>query len=62
VELGFLTRDRLQELLIMQALERPKLGQLLVEMGVFDEITMQSHHEAYVCQLESGSEQDSAVS
>lgn len=54
VELGFLTRDQLQELLIMQALDRPKLGQLLVEMGVFDEITMQSHHEDYARQLQFG--------
>lgn len=60
VDLGFLTRDQLQELLIMQALERPKLGQLLVDMGVFDEETMQSYHEAYVRQLESGPGDDAA--
>ncbi len=62
VELGFLTRDQLQELLIMQALERPKLGQLLVEMGVFDEVTMQSHHEAYVRQLQFGPNKEAAAS
>ncbi len=60
VERAFLTTDQLQELLIIQALERPKLGQLLVEMGVFDEATMQSYHDAYVRQLEFGSDKAAA--
>jgi hypothetical protein len=61
VDLGFLTRDQLQELLIMQALERPKLGHLLVEMGVFDESTMQSHHDDYIRQLEYGPDREAAA-